>query len=35
LFCNFNQHYKLDPIAFRVWAQALRRSTRSKLWMLK
>ena len=35
LFCNFNQHFKLDPAAFAVWVGALRRTPRSKLWMLR
>lgn len=35
LFCNFNQHYKMDPTSFKVWMGALRRTPRSKLWTLQ
>jgi hypothetical protein len=26
VFCNFNQHYKLDPPTFTLWLNALRRA---------
>lgn len=34
IFCSFNQHYKISPTMFDVWARILHRVDGSVLWLL-